>query len=474
MARKTQRGGKRRGSLAGTHLFVKPSTGIYWWRRKDPQTGKRLKRTTNSRVLEVALKKAQEFEKEFEQRVAGLTVVDGWQLELLPLAEEWFVAEAHTHSELWAPQKRRHLLRALDLLELRRARDLDNVARLHDRLLALPRFTRTTKRRAFQETLKQFSGWLAANKRYLDRDPLAHWTPIKPDPPKKRRRSLLPDEMARAILAMERLDAHYGRRPQRCLLVTLLVAGPRVGALLARDVEHLDRRNARIDLGANVGKKRRGAASLDPKTLAELEAYLDGRTEGPLFLAARGGRPTPHKVLDQVREAFGLAFVDELWPAEVKHALDVAMLVNCTLLHGAVPKLAGNPKLITEDTHAERAELEERVVAIAREIQREWNGRMRGVDVHALRKTHRSWAQARGVPPVLIDKQLGHADPGEFEVLRALAGSETGRKHYLDLGSELFDAGRSAQAVRDLLEEAMAGPGLSPLRGVPEPASRSA
>jgi hypothetical protein len=80
---------------------------------------------------------------------------------------------------------------------------------------------------------------------------------------------------------------------------------------------------------------------------------------------------------------------------------------------------------------------------------------MRGVDVHALRKTHRSWAQARGVPPVLIDKQLGHADPGEFEVMRALAGSETGRKHYLDLGSELFDAGKSAQAVRELLEEAV-------------------
>lgn len=71
------------------------------------------------------------------------------------------------------------------------------------------------------------------------------------------------------------------------------------------------------------------------------------------------------------------------------------------------------------------------------------------------RPAHRSWAQARGVPPVLIDKQLGHADPGEFEVMRALAGSETSRKRYLDLGSELFDAGRVAQAVRDLLDEAV-------------------
>ncbi|MGE0706698.1 MAG: hypothetical protein AB7N76_05200 [Planctomycetota bacterium] len=59
--------------------------------------------------------------------------------------------------------------------------------------------------------------------------------------------------------------------------------------------------------------------------------------------------------------------------------------------------------------------------------------------------------------PVLIDKQPGHADPSEFEVISALAGSATGRKHCLDLGSELFDAGRSAQAVRDLLEEAVEG-----------------
>lgn len=455
MSRRPKRGGKRRGSLAGTHLFVKPATGIYWWRRKDPHTGKRIKKTTGTRVLEVALKIAQDFEREFEKRVAGLQVVDGWHLDLEPLAEEWLAAEAHAHSERWAPQKRRHLLRALERLRLKKARDLDNVARLHDTLMALPRFSRTTKRRAFQETLKQFSAWLAANKRYLDRDPLANWTPIKPDPPKKRRRALLPDEVARALLALDRLDAHYRRRSQRCLLVALLIAGPRVGALVSRDVEHLDRRNARIDLGANVGKKRRGAAALDPKTLAELEDYLDGRTEGPLFLSARGGRPAPRKVLEQVREAFGLGFVDELWPEGEQPRLDLAMLVNCTLLRGAVPKQAGNPNVVTDDTRAARAKLEERVMAIAAQIEREWKRRMKGVDVHALRKTHRSWAQARGVPPVLIDKQLGHADPGEFEVMRALAGSETGRKHYLDLGSELFDAGRSAQAVRDLLDEAV-------------------
>lgn len=177
---------------------------------------------------------------------------------------------------------------------------------------------------------------------------------------------------------------------------------------------------------------------------------------GPALPLGEDARPAARKVLDQVREAFGLGFVDELWPDDEEPRLDLAMLVNRTLLRGAVPKQSGNPKVISEGTRAARAELEGRVLGVARRIEREWKRRMKGVDVHALRKTHRSWAQARGVPPVLIDKQLGHADPGEFEVMRALAGSETGRKHYLDLESELFDAGRSAQAVRDLLDEVRA------------------
>ncbi len=124
------------------------------------------------------------------------------------------------------------------------------------------------------------------------------------------------------------------------------------------------------------------------------------------------------------------------------------------------------------ETRAARRTLEERVFAIADAVRPEWERRMRGVDVHAFRKTHRSWAHARGVPPVLIDKQLGHADPGEFEVMRALAGSETGRKHYLDLGIELFDAGRSAAAVREMLDEAQGRVSASTILGLPTASER--
>jgi hypothetical protein len=442
----------------GTNLWKDPRTGMYVYRRTDPITGRRSRQSTGTKILELAVRKVAQFEEEREKKRAGLVVLDNWHLELLPLAEEWLRATAADLGEAYGPQKRMRLLRALSLLKLEKARDLDNVARIHDRLMALPA-TRSTKRRAFQDPLRQFSAWLAANKRYLDRDPLLCWEPI-PNPKgqgKKKRRAILPDELARTVLALDRLDAHYRRKaaPVRPLIVALFVAGPRVGALLSRDVQHLDVARSRIDLGLGCPKKRRGAGALDPKTLAEVQALVGDRKEGPLFRAVRGGRPTSQLLLDQFREAFSLGVVDALWPAGEERRLDLAMLTNLALLRGRVPQLTGNPKLIREETRVERAALEERVYRIAALLRPEWERRVEQVDVHGLRKTHRSWAQARGVPPVVIDKQLGHADPGEFEVVRALAGSDTGRKHYLDLSMELFDAGLSAKAVREMLDEAL-------------------
>jgi len=87
-----------------------------------------------------------------------------------------------------------------------------------------------------------------------------------------------------------------------------------------------------------------------------------------------------------------------------------------------------------------------------------WLEKMKGVDVYALRKTHRTWAELQGVPAILIDKQLGHSSvntQGANEFVRALLGSDTGRKHYLDVALDLFDAGRSARAVRTLLDQAL-------------------
>ena len=83
---------------------------------------------------------------------------------------------------------------------------------------------------------------------------------------------------------------------------------------------------------------------------------------------------------------------------------------------------------------------------------------MKGIDVHGFRKPHRCEAEAQGVPPAMIDKQMGHDGLRAQEAredYRLIAGSKTGRKFYLDINSRLFDAGKSATAVRELLEEGM-------------------
>lgn len=79
--------------------------------------------------------------------------------------------------------------------------------------------------------------------------------------------------------------------------------------------------------------------------------------------------------------------------------------------------------------------------------------------MHSFRTNLQTWCEGQGIPPAIIDRQLGHHDPRagrSLDVLKAIAGSRTGRKHYLDLNSELFDPEKAALAVRELLDEAEA------------------
>lgn len=205
--------GRRPKSLLGTHLFLKGR--VYVWRREDPLTGKPIKRSTRSRSLEVALRVAAEFEEEWERRKAGLPNLDGWKKDLAALAEEWL---AHQEREARASRpvieaKRFRIGRALRELGLRTPADLADVARLHDRVMALEGkrvgrviASRTNLRAAWQEPLKQLSAWLAENGRCLDRDPLASWKPIARGVRASKRRALMPDEMARSLQAADWLD----------------------------------------------------------------------------------------------------------------------------------------------------------------------------------------------------------------------------------------------------------------------------
>jgi integrase len=462
-----KRAAKRYAVPGSANLYRDVRTGNYVWRRTDERTGRRVKKSTGTTHLGLARKTAIDFEQDYQKEKVGLETAKDWTVELKPLAEEWIKAQKGEVGALFLPQKEMRILRALRDLGLKTAADLDNVARVHDRLMRLESTgkTRTTLRRAYQDVLRQFASWLAENKRYLERNPLLSWKPIKTSTssatkPSKKRRALLPDEVARTLLASDRLDAVYGRSnsPSETFLM-LLVTASRPGALLSRNVKHFDQAARRVDLGPSVGKKRRGAGALDEKTAAELTASVEGRADDdPLLLSPEGTRPTIERLRDQWREAFGLALVDALWPAGEPRDFEVARFTNRSLFSKRVRvNRGGNPR--RKEKLEELGALERSVKRVMDAIGAEWNRRFEGVDVYALRKTHRTWAELRGVPAIIIDKQLGHASAGTDganEFLRLLQGSETGRKHYLDTDNTLFDASRSAHEVRAFLDETLA------------------
>lgn len=456
---------RRPASLAGTHLHLDPRTGIYVWRRVDPITGRAKKRSTGERVLVDAMARAAEFEREHDQRRRGIVTVDGWGLELVPLVADWIEHQrkAGEAGERTLKAKHRDALRALERLQLRRCADLTDVASLHDRLMALGE-SRTTARREYQDVLKQLAAWLAENQRRLDRNPLALWKPIAYDRGGSRdSRAMEPEEVARALDALERLAVVHGRRDsQRQLFVTLLVVGSRVEALLERSVADFRPDEGRVYLGEDVGKKRRGHGLLDPATLEELRGYVGDREAGPLFLSPDGARPTRERTFDTWREAFGLAVAEDLWPEdEPRHdPPELVLLVAQALATGrARVSKGGNPRRVRRETLEARRALEARVTALADRLREAWAHRMAGVGLQSFRVTHRTWAYVKEVPARLIDLHLGHAtDTAEpFDVLRSIAGSPTGRKHYTDLRSKLLERAASAIAVRELLDEARAG-----------------
>ena len=204
-----------------------------------------------------------------------------------------------------------------------------------------------------------------------------------------------------------------------------------------------------------MGNKRRGYGALNAKT-AQSRDHVGPRKEGPLFLAADGGRYAKERFLDVWRQAFSLGTIDALLPDESE---ENRFLARAALLAGRVKVSRGGSRL--RDETSRRAELETRIMKLVGKVREKWAEAMVGVNVHAFRKTHQTWAEAQGVPAVLIDKQLGHAVGSKglnvFKAVRALSsGSRTGRKHYLDLGSKLLDPAPCAEAVRSLLDAAVA------------------
>lgn len=458
-AKRRRKPGRREKSLDGTNLYRDTRTGKLWWRRTCPLTKKRLKKPTGTSNLEYALKKAAQFDDELEKRAAGIKVYDEWVRPLKPLVEEWFADQRSMDpapQERWLVQKERIVWQALIDLKLTTAADLTDVGKI-DRTLKALKKPHATLRRRYQDPLRQFSAWLAENGRYLERDPLANWKPITYQADSIHR-AFAPEEVARALIATDWLDViHHRRNPLRIVFEVLLVTAPRAEALTTRDLSNYLPEERRIDYGAGVGKKLRGQGKLDKRTEGLLVEYLGERKEGPLFYSPRGGRIEKRNLLRWWREAFGLGVVWEHWPAREQWSVDVAHFVNQALLskngQARIPR-HGNPDLVSVQTRRTRRALGQRVQQLADGMREAWEECMENVTLHSFRHTHQTWARAAGVDQVLVNLQVGwKASAGDsFDTLR-MAASSTGLKRYLDARSRLLDARRSAEAVRELLDE---------------------
>lgn len=456
MARK--RGRRQPKNLAGTNLHRDPRNGVYIWRRVHEHTGKRLKRSTGTKLIEVALAKAQAFEEEYEREAAGLLNFKHYRR---PLNEALIAPFLDSiGSEARRDQLSKHLLRAFELLGLKRLADLENFSEIEKRLLRLEHpqdgFKRISLVRCFQQPLKQLSTFLAS-RRVLPIDHLAAWKRLETPRPERRRRSLSPEEAARALAASDCLDKINSRSyAMRVPWTVLLVTAPRVSAFAALDIADLDMNNGRL-LFKGRGNKRAGAGALDEETFKQVRNYVDNRPEGPLFLSPTGRRIDHQRSLDRWRASVSMAIVDEEWPEDQPRTLRSVYQVHMALFTGKTDMSMGGPKSGVFEPGREkvrnRRRLAARIADIADSIRERWSERMQGVDQHCLRTTHRTWALLAGVPEILIDRQLGHTAPNSDD-LREAAWSRVGREHYTDMEFLTLDARRSAEAVREMLDRA--------------------
>ncbi|MBL4850411.1 MAG: hypothetical protein JKY65_33250 [Planctomycetes bacterium] len=426
--------------------------GVWIWRKVHPLTGQRKWRSTGTKIRKRARQVAAGFEDEFERLRLGMPVVTRHdpRLALEPLIPAYLTAVGvGVRTERWLREKDRNLREGLDVMRIRAAADLEDLERLST---LLKNSGAEGRQRRLQDELRRFVTWLSENKRHLPEDKLARWARVKvPRNPAVAPRALSPEEAARTFEAIEVLDGLYRRKvSQKIPILLLLVSGPRIGALCERDVRHLDRPGQRIEYGADVGTKRRGAGALDARTFAELATYVGDRDSGPLCLAPGGGRLDTGNLRKDFSEAHGLGSVRSLWPKDVAFDWTLASLVERYLTTGKVPGQPGRP---SDKRRQERAALKERVLGIAGPIGEAWRAIVfkpcgKRVNPHELRDTAETWCRDLGVPSAAIDRQLGHAETG---------GSATGRRFYYDarLNAPEFEDVTGARLVPARIREVL-------------------
>jgi site-specific recombinase XerD len=131
------------------------------------------------------------------------------------------------------------------------------------------------------------------------------------------------DELRRLLSAAE----GHGSARSVALLTLLATTGLRINEALSRDVEHLghDRGHRVLKLDRKGGRGDRTV--LTPPVLRTLDAYLAGRTFGPLFVtttAKRMGQPEAWRMVRRLARRAALDGADEIRP----HSLRVAFVTG--------------------------------------------------------------------------------------------------------------------------------------------------
>jgi site-specific recombinase XerD len=164
-----------------------------------------------------------------------------------------------------------------------------------------------------------------------DRNPLVHVDRPTVDPDHSGTEGLTEDETARLIAA-----ARANSPRAYAVVVLLYTLGLRVDGALAADVSSLgyDRGHRTLTI-----VKKGGATAklpLPPITVDALETYLDGRTDGPLFITRSGARlrePEVWKLLRRLAKRADLPQADTIHPHVLRHGFITDALEAGAPLH---------------------------------------------------------------------------------------------------------------------------------------------
>jgi integrase/recombinase XerD len=113
------------------------------------------------------------------------------------------------------------------------------------------------------------------------------------------------------------------------LMTLLALNGLRIGEALSRDVEHLSHDFGHRVLELTRKGNKRSTEALAPATARALEAYIDERTTGPIFLDRDGRRmiePSAWRLVRRLARRAGLPAADRISPHSLRHSAITAAL----------------------------------------------------------------------------------------------------------------------------------------------------